>query len=260
MTRRQLLMNGAKVFAGYVLGFSAVPAAFAGQGNDSGSNRSAKIALIIDDIGYSRSIARQFSNLELPLTFSILPRLAYSRQLAVELQNQGYEIMLHQPMEPYSSCCNPGPGALFVGDNGEKIKRILGENIDSLPSAVGLNNHMGSRFTESAEEMVRTIKVIKNRHLFFIDSLTSSHSVAYATARKYHLSTAHRHIFLDNTRSQSAILCQLHRLKRHAKQYGRAIGIGHPYLETVRAVDCFAKRLKTSNVALVHASQLLSRG
>lgn len=257
MTRRQLLMNGAWALTGCLLGFSGLPPAFAGQAADFDSSRPAKLALIIDDIGYSRSVARQFCDLNLTLTFSILPRLAYSNALALELQNEGYEIMLHQPMEPYNSCCDPGPGALYVGDNAKKIERILAQNIESLPAATGINNHMGSRFTASAEEMDRTIKVIKSRRLFFIDSVTSSHSVAYQTARKYHLSAGHRHVFLDNTRSVPAVLCRLHQLKQHAVRYGRAIGIGHPHLETISALARFSKRLRRSNVSLVHASQIL---
>ena len=259
INRRQLLMNSALAMTAYLLGFNRIPVANAAAETVSPLNQQARIALIIDDIGFSRSIARQFAQLDLPLTFSILPRLGHTRELAVELQSRGYEIMLHQPMEPYNSCCDPGPGALFVGDNAEKIERILDENISSLPFAVGMNNHMGSRFTESAEEIGKTMQVIKTRHLFFIDSLTSSNSIAYATAREFRLSTAHRHVFLDNIRNVSTILYQLHQLRRHALKFGRAIGIGHPYSETATAIGCFAKRLNRPNISLVSASQLASR-
>jgi hypothetical protein len=259
INRRQLLLNGALAMTAYLLGFTRIPVANAAAVAVPKLNQQARIALIIDDIGYSGAIARQFAQLDLPLTFSILPRLDHSRELAVELQSRGYEIMLHQPMEPYNSCCDPGPGALFVGDNAEKIERILDENISSLPFAAGMNNHMGSRFTESAEEIGKTMQVIKTRHLFFIDSLTSSNSIAYATAREFRLSTAHRHVFLDNIRNVSTILYQLHQLRRHALKFGRAIGIGHPYSETATAIGCFAKRLNRPNISLVSASQLASR-
>ena len=260
INRRQLLLNGALALTGYLMGFSRIPAAIAGQDAVPRVNQQPRIALIVDDIGFSPSVARQFAQLDLPLTFSILPRLEYSRELAVELQSQGYEIMLHQPMEPYNACCDPGPGALFVGDGAAKIERILDENIGSMPLAKGINNHMGSRFTESPEEIRETMMVIKDRRLFFIDSLTSSNSIAYATARKYRLSTAHRHIFLDNTRNVSAILNQLHQLRLHALKFGRAIGIGHPYRETALALGFFARSLKRSNITPVSASQIISSG
>jgi polysaccharide deacetylase 2 family uncharacterized protein YibQ len=236
-----------------------MPAAVAGQTERTETNHQPRIALIIDDIGNSRSIARQFAQLNLPLTFSILPHLYYSRELAVELHAEGYEIMLHQPMEPYDACCDPGPGALFVGDNTEIIERILDTNIGSMPFATGMNNHMGSRFTESHDEIRETLMFIKTRGLFFIDSYTSSNSIAYATARECRLSTAHRHVFLDNIRSVPAILFQLNCLKQHALEFGRAIGIGHPHIETALAIGRFAKRLKRSDIALVSASQVISK-
>jgi len=142
-----------------------------------------KIALIIDDIGYNRSLAWQFVELNEILTFSILPQVSYSRELAFELNVQGYEVMLHQPMEPYN---NGG-----------------------------------------------------------------------ATARRYHMPTAHRNVFLDNVREEAAVMSQLAHLQRHAMHYGRAIGIGHPFPVTARAIGRFAKRLKKSNVSLVPVSEIL---
>ena len=257
--RRQLLLNGALALTGYLTGFTRIPSAMAGQASFPLSNQPPRIALIIDDIGYNRSIARQFAQLDLALTFSILPRLDYSRELADELHTRGFEIMLHQPMEPYSSCCDPGPGALFVGDHAEKIERILEENVNSMPFAAGMNNHMGSRFTESPEEIKETLMFIKTKGLFFIDSVTSSNSIAYATAVKYRLSTAHRHVFLDNSRRVSNILLQLDRLKQRALKYGCAIGIGHPYRETLLAIHRFRRALGCSDVDLVSASQIISR-
>lgn len=258
LNRRRFLLNSAWALTGYFLGFSRMPAALAGQTTEATANQQPRIALIIDDIGFSRSIASQFIQLNLPLTFSILPHLHYSRELAVALHAGGYEIMLHQPMEPYDSCFDPGPGALFVGDDAEIIERVLDKNIGSMPFATGMNNHMGSRFTASPEEITETLMFIKTRGLFFIDSYTSSNSIAYATARKCRLSTAHRHVFLDNTRSVPAILFQLNRLRQHALQFGRAIGIGHPHMETALAIGRFANRLNRSEIAFVSASQILS--
>jgi polysaccharide deacetylase 2 family uncharacterized protein YibQ len=256
-SRRRFLLSSVLALAGHLTGVIRIPAAAAMQGDAPLQNHLPRIALIVDDIGNSRSIARQFVQLNLPLTFSILPRLTYSQELAVELHAEGYEIMLHQPMEPYDPCCDPGPGALFVGDNLEIIEQILDENIGSMPFATGMNNHMGSRFTESPEEIRKTLMFIKTKGLFFIDSYTSSNSIAYATARQCRLSTAHRHIFLDNIRNVPDILFQLHRLKQHALTYGRAVGIGHPHIETALAISYFAKRLKRSNIALVNASKII---
>ena len=244
---------------GGLLGLLNVSKGFAVENTRSQSqnHQTPKIALIIDDIGYNRSLAWQFVELNEILTFSILPQVSYSRELAFELNDQGYEVMLHQPMEPYNNSCDPGPGALFVGDNAQRIKKTLQANIRGIPFAKGVNNHMGSKFTSSPSEIGDALKVIRSRGMFFVDSYTSSHSLAHATARRYHMLTAHRNVFLDNVHEESAIMSQLVNLQKHAMLYGRAIGIGHPFPETARAIGRFAKRLKRSNVSLVPVSDIL---
>jgi len=242
---------------GGLLGLCKLSKVFAAENPRSQNHPNPKIALIVDDIGYNRSLAWQFVKLNEILTFSILPQVSYSKELAFELNDQGYEVMLHQPMEPYNNGCDPGPGALFVGDNAQHIEEILQTNIRSIPFAKGVNNHMGSKFTASPNEIGNALKVIRSRGMFFVDSYTSSHSLAHATARRYHMHTAHRNVFLDNVRQESVIMSQLVHLQKHAMLYGRAIGIGHPFPETARAIGRFAKGLKQSNVSLVPVSEIL---
>jgi len=257
LTRRQLLRQLSLITGGCFLGLLGASRGFAAAARLPGLYRPPRIALIIDDIGYNRSLARHFVQLNETLTFSVLPQLAYSRALAQELHQQGYEVMLHQPMEPYDNCCDPGPGALFVGDNSKQIKKVLQANIGDIPFAKGVNNHMGSKFTSARHEIAEALKVIQSRKLFFVDSITSSRSLAHATAKRYQMPTAHRNVFLDNDREETAILRQLARLKKHAIMHGRAIGIGHPYPETARAIGRFSRQLKRSNVSLVSVSEIL---
>lgn len=219
-----------------------------------------RIALIIDDIGNSRSSARQFLELNIPITFSILPRLRYSYSLAIELCNEGHELMLHQPMEPYNSYLDPGPGALYVGDESETISSTIEDNISDVPFTIGVNNHMGSRFTECEDEITETLKVFKKQNLFFVDSRTSNHSKAHRTARRLHMATARRNVFLDNSRNESAILYELHKLTKCARKYGHAVGIGHPFRATARAIKDFIKNYKDPDVSLVHISEILYTG
>ncbi len=170
------------------------------------------VALIIDDIGFSASRTRKFLRLGIPLTFSVLPCLNQSRDLAVEIHETGHEVMLHQPMEPYDSHIDPGPGALYQGFTADAIGSILEENMSSVPFAVGVNNHMGSKFTECRKEVRDVLKFIDQSGLFFVDSLTTSHSAAYETARELRMATACRNRFLDNIPDESFIHSQLHKL------------------------------------------------
>ena len=258
MDRRSFLVKGASLLGGYLLGLSGFSHVYAFEKLSPSYSLNPSIALIIDDIGLSESQARQFLQLNIPLSFAILPRMKYSTILAREISDCGHEIMLHQPMEPGDPRVDPGPGALYVGDNPDKINRIIEENIAELPLATGINNHMGSRFTESREKMTETLRVIKDSGLFFVDSRTSQHSKAYKVARTLRMPAAYRHIFLDNILSEPAILLQLRKLKQCALHYGTAIGIGHPFPQTAHALKFFMEKLNSPKVSFVHVSKVLN--
>ena len=111
--------------------------------------------------------------------------------------------------------------------------------------------------TACQKEMKEALIAIKTKGLFFIDSLTTPHSMAYKTAKRLNMATACRNIFLDNLPEKSAILTQLNRLKRLAVSSGYAIGIGHPHPETAAAIECFINGLNSSAISLVHISSLI---
>lgn len=250
MKRRDFLVKSASFLLGGLAGLHHLPTSCAASAKP-------RMAIIIDDIGHSLCRARRFLDLDVPITFAILPRLSHSRDLAYQIHGEGHEIMLHQPMEPRDRGLSPGPGALYVGDPGEKIVRLMEENISDIPFACGVNNHMGSRFTASRREVQQALGVLTETNLFFVDSLTSSHSVAYETARKLEVPAAFRHVFLDHDPQERAILQSLERLRLHALKHGGAIGIGHPHPETARGIELFVREFGTTEVPLVHISELI---
>jgi uncharacterized protein len=256
MDRRLFLRTCFWATTGNLLGLSGLSRSFAASHLGS-YRRLPRVALIIDDIGHNQHRARQFLKLNAPLTFSILPRLKYSYDLSFEIRAKGHEIMLHQPMEPFSASYDPGPGALYSGYEIEKIVRIMDENISAVPFAAGVNNHMGSRFTACPEDIDKALTFIKNRHLYFVDSITSNRSIAYQTARKMDMATAKRNVFIDTIPKEATILKQLAKLVQTAKTYGHAIGIGHPYPQTARALEYFLSHNDLSEITIVSVSQIL---
>jgi hypothetical protein len=116
---------------------------------------------------------------------------------------------------------------------------------------------MGSRFTASPEKMAQVLPVIRDRGLFFVDSLTSGRSKAYPTACKLHMPAACRNVFLDNQVEETRVLRRLEQLHAHARRHGRAVGIGHPHPETARAVARFVSALPRGAVEFVHVSAIL---
>jgi polysaccharide deacetylase 2 family uncharacterized protein YibQ len=257
MDRRTFLLSSSSFILSNLLGLNSISKALAFDHIDQNSRTKPRLALIIDDIGASLSHAKFFLELNVPMTFAVLPRLPVSEESAFLIHNQGHEIMLHQPMEPRDRGLSPGPGALYVGDEASKISHTVKANISSVPFATGMNNHMGSRFTASPREMLETLQVVKDRGLFFVDSLTTGDSKGYKTAKTLHLPAASRDVFLDNRVEEISILRQLHQLKGIALRHGHAVGIGHPYAETGRAIRRFLKGLKESEFEFVHMSDVV---
>lgn len=260
MDRRAFLKKGGVWLAGSLLGLNRAPCAAAdpGTGTCRKSGRPAQMALIIDDIGYNRSIVYRFLDLGVPITFAVLPLLPHSRELSREIHHSGHEVMLHQPMEPVNPRLDPGPGALFVGDDASTIAAVLRRNVESIPFATGINNHMGSRFTASSPEIVHALDTVRTSGLFFIDSRTSGRSKALQTARQFHISAAGRDVFLDNQPAAAAVYHQLLALRRRAEATGSAVGIGHPFPATVAGICRFFEAGAHHGIRLVHVSRTLS--
>ena len=165
--------------------------------------------------------------------------------------------MLHQPMEPLDPTIDPGPGALYVKDPPDKISDIIKANISETPFVTGINNHMGSRFTACGKEMKEALTVVKDEGLFFVDSLTTNRSKGYNTAKTMNISAVRRNVFIDYVQDETIIQLQLERLKCFSLKHGVAIGIGHPFPETVKAVDLFCKKIKESEISMVPISHIL---
>jgi len=216
------------------------------------------VAIIIDDLGIDTGIVERLLALDIPVAFSILPHQKYSRSIALNARKMGQVVMLHLPMEPRSESKDPGMGALFTSFENFLIIKRIEEDLTWTPGLEGVNNHMGSRFTESESKMRVVMKQIKKRGLFFIDSRTTADTVAYKTALSMGVPSARRSVFLDNDREVEKISSQIMKLARKALDSGSAIGIGHPYRETVEAMEKALPKFASMGVHIVPVTALLS--
>lgn len=208
-----------------------------------------KIAIIVDDIGGSRDSIERLLNVPAELSFAILPNLPYSEYAAQKANEKGKDVILHLPMEPKPSSgytgASAGDGALLVDLPREELVQNLERNILSVPYIKGVNNHMGSRFTENGELMRLVLRELKDKGLFFVDSKTSPESQGLRVARELGIKTAERDVFLDEAKhGQSYVEKQLDRLVEISKKKGVAIGICHPYPQTIEVLEREIPRLK----------------
>lgn len=216
---------------------------------------SSRIAIIIDDLGEDPSVLKALDRV--PLTLAVMPGQPCSRETALEAARQGFEVILHLPMEPLEfPRRDPGEVAVRRGMSGADVARLLDRAMADVPGARGLNNHMGSRATRDPILMTHLLTEIRARDLFFIDSRTTGRSVAFRTARELNVRAAARSVFLDVDREPAAIRRQLRELEATARKEGAAIGIGHPFPETLEALRDIAPRLAARGFRLVFASSL----
>lgn len=219
----------------------------------------AKLAIVIDDLGESAAYASDLAGVGIPVAFAIWPLASQSERVAEIAGKAGMEVLLHQPMEPRSYPeDDPGQGALFTSMGEAAIRDVLVENLAHFPQAVGVNNHMGSRFTEDRRSMRAVLGELRARRLFYLDSVTTGRSVVCAEAARVGIPALRRDVFLDNVAEVDAILLQLRKAEGLAMRNGRAIAIGHPYPETLRALRAWAAQ-KDGRVAVVALSSLLTQ-
>ncbi len=216
------------------------------------ATRLPRVAIVIDDLGRSLKSAADFAALDIPLTFAVFPELPESRAVAEFFSSRQRDIVLHMPMEPRDyPQQDPGPGAVFMDTSESELRQLLLDDIDSVPGIIGINNHMGSRLTEDSQKMAQVMAVIKGRGLFFLDSRTIADSVAYRSAVKAGIPALQRDVFLDNERNVVKILEQFQVLIEIARVKGEAIGIGHPYPETLQALTRVKEIVAAAGVEIV---------
>lgn len=218
----------------------------------------AKVAIIIDDIGYRQEVERQFLSLNAKLTFAILPYSPQGKNFAEQAHRLGNEVMLHLPMEPKAYPeIKPGKGGLLLNMSNDILRKTLKSNMSQIPYIKGINNHMGSAFTSDAEKMALILKDIKKSGLFFIDSRTAGSARGYEVAKAMGIPTAMRNVFLDHDPRSEQISRQFDLLMEIAKRKGSAIAIGHPHTATLNTLRVKLSELAKNKIIVVSASQLV---
>lgn len=215
-----------------------------------------RVALIIDDGGYGREVTEAVLGMNPKLTLAILPFTPFGVDTAQRGAALGFEIMLHMPMEPFSKAVK-FKGQLNVGMEPAEIARLTQEAIATVPGLVGINNHTGSKFTSDADSMRHFFAALAGQPYYFVDSVTSAKSQAYAIAKEAGIRTARRSVFLDDHADAAYIRKQFDLLRANAKRDGAAIGIGHFRPKTVEVLPSEIEKTIGEGITLVHASELV---
>jgi hypothetical protein len=214
------------------------------------------IAVVIDDMGISRSRTRDISSLQAPLTSSFL---TYGTSLDAQVETarkSGHEIIVHVPMQPKSNI-DVAPDVLTIEMTPAEITANFEKMLAKFSGIKGVNNHMGSLFTEHAEKLAPVMEVLHRRGLFFLDSKTSPKSAGRKVASEYAVPYAHRHVFLDNVNQVEYVNRQLALTEKIARRNGYAIAIGHPKSATYQALKQWLPSLPEKHIRILPLSEIV---
>lgn len=223
-----------------------------------------KLAIIIDDFGQNSSGVKEMMEIDRHLTFAVMPFLKFSRSDAVKAHKQGYEIIVHLPMQSQDKDIASwlGPRPVKLGQTNDEIRKIVMDSLNSIPYAVGANIHMGTKASENKRVMSCVMNIAKEKKMYFVDSKTSSHSVCTSVAKSVGLRYAERNIFLEtiSNKSKEYIKKQLHLAGELALKKGSAIAIGHVGSAggkvTAEAIKEMLPSFERKGIKLVYVSEL----
>ena len=217
----------------------------------------ARLVIVIDDIGEDMGAARALAALPYPVTFAVWPRSTHASKAAELGHAAGREIIIHQPTEPMKYPeMNPGPGALFTSLPDQEIEARVKDSVSRVPYAVGMNNHMGSRFTRDRRAAAAMLRPLKNHGFFVLDSLTHPGSVLHAEGARQGIPVLKRDVFLDSVPGKENVLHQLRKAENIALVTGKAVAIGHPLPYTIAALKEWETQ-RDMQIELVRLTDLL---
>ena len=225
---------------------------------DTTSKKNATIVLVIDDFGYRNdSVSDGFLDLNIPITCAIIPGHLQSRKFAQKAFAAGKEVIIHMPME--SSLNTPGEDEYKIksGMTSEEVEWRIREVLKEMPEAIGMNNHQGSKATTNGKVMSVLGSVLKANNKFFIDSRTTSKTVAEEIMRSIGVPTIRRHVFLDNDDSKDKISERIDEVARLAQKQGIAVAIGHAKPNTLKAIKDALPKLLADGYQFEFASNVV---
>lgn len=221
-------------------------------------------AIVIDDLGSADPTGvNELLQVKRPITFAIMPNLPNTLQEDERFSTAGYQIILHQPMEPVRGKASwLGPGAITGQMSPEQAAAVFSSNLANVPHAVGFNNHMGSLITPDKEKIKALLNIAKSKNIFVLDSCTSSHSAIPKVAAELGIPYVRRDVFLDDQKDLGAVKRQMKLLGDLAVKNGSAVAIGHTGVGgnvTAQAIKEMIPELEKRGIKFVFVSELAKK-
>jgi len=222
-------------------------------------NKKGKIAIIIDDLGHKKFNGIESILLDIPLTVAILPFTPHAKSLAELAHKNEQDIILHLPMQPSFNNRLMTQNTLSIDMDKSMFKATVSKALNDVPHISGLNNHMGSLFTQLPDQMGWLMESMSEHSspLFFVDSFTSERSIAYEVATQHHVPNTKRDIFLDRELDEEHMEKQITKMIEVANRKGQVVVIGHPFDETISLLKKHIPLLKAQGYEFIKVADLV---
>jgi len=219
------------------------------------------LTIVIDDFGYCGEGTNEILTLPMPFTAAIMPFLECSASDYQKAVAAGKETMIHMPMESKAGHrAWVGEKGIFCTMSDEEIQARVREALEIFPTAVALNNHMGSAIMEDKRCLGAVLDVVKERDMVFLDSMTTPNSVAVEVSQAREVQLLRRNVFLDSTNDIEVVKQRLRQAGEVALQEGFAIAIGHVGPEggniTAQAIRDVAPELVEKGVTFLTVAEM----
>lgn len=216
----------------------------------------AKMAIVLDDFGYNNVIVYKYNAMHIPLTYAVLPFKPYSSTVADAGFEAGNQIIVHLPMESESNIAAE-TNTIRTSMSTDTVRSMANKALSSVPHAIGMNNHQGSKATADPRVVEAVMKVVAKKGMFILDSRTTGASKIPMMAKKYGVPYAVNELFLDNSSSVEDIKARLQQGANIALRDGAVIVIGHDRANTCEALGQMIKPLEAQGIEFVFVSSLL---
>ena len=242
--------DGAKPFAVYARARSLPPAL----------KDRPRIAIVVTGMGISASGTADAFALPSSATFALAPYAVDVARLAERARDEGHELLLQTPMEPFEYPDNdPGPQTLLTSLTPEQNIDRLHWLMSRMQGYVGVVSFMGARFLTAEPALAPVINESAKRGLIFVDGGAAARSVAGQLAAARNMPFAKADIVIDAVPTPVEIERSLARLEIVAREGGIAVGIASAQPGTITRIADWMAKVESRGFVLVPISMAVAK-
>jgi uncharacterized protein len=217
-----------------------------------------RIALVVGGLGIGQNVTSEaIRRLPPDVALAFAPYGTDLVKQVARARDDGHEVFLHLPMEPYDYPDNdPGPQTLVTGKKPAEIRDRLHWLMSRFQGYVGVMNYMGARFLGSDADFQIVAKELSERGLGYLSDGTVRDDGPEALVRA-NGGAANAGTMIDLSAEAEDIAAALEKLETLAREKGTAIGVASALPVSIKAIADWSKGAAERGIMLVPVSSLI---